>query len=208
MEAELPHILSQAQFAYELHPVWSYVLMYLGTIFAGNPVVLGAVWLAWLGKFGAKGMLITLGVCLVAHVSGDQLWYWLGRFGATTGIGKWVGARIKRNERFDAFLDRHRILITAGIKLLMVPAIPLLFVAGFNRLDYRRYVRVSIVSTLIWFPVLLGFGYGLLSGAVALSSGSVLWTLTFLIVFLVATLCVIKYAVLPYLQRYWNGDPA
>jgi membrane protein DedA with SNARE-associated domain len=202
--AELPHILANAQLAYELHPVRSYLLMYFGTILVGNPVVLGAAWLAWLGKFGTEGILLTLAVCFAAHMSGDQLWYWLGRFGATTRLGKWIDARIKRNERFDLFLERHRVLITATIKLLMLPAIPLLFVAGFNKLDYTRYNRVSVLSTLIWFPILLGFGYGLLSGAVALSSGSILLTLTFLIIFIVATLFAIRYLVLPRIQKYWE----
>ncbi len=204
MTAETPHILLQAQQIYLLHPIWTYVLVYIGTIFAGNPVVLGAAWLAWLGKFGTGGIIFTLSVCLVAHLSGDQLWYWLGRFAAYTSIGRWVRKRITPIESFDNFFDEHRIIIIAVGKLLAAPVIPLLFITGWNRMPWKPYLRVSVISALIWFPILLGIGYGVLSGAVALGGGSVFITLTVLIAFIVASLLVLHYMVMPRFKKYWQ----
>src|SRR5262245_44983967 len=79
MSSAAASIIMEAQQAYTAHPILAYALIYAGTILFGNVVVLGAAWLALLGKFGGGGMVLTVCVLLAGHLSGDMIWYGMGR---------------------------------------------------------------------------------------------------------------------------------
>lgn len=206
MSGAAASIIMEAQGAYEAYPVLAYALIYVGTILFGNVVVLGATWLAWIGRLGTEGLTLTLVVILVAHLSGDMLWYWLGRLFSGTPFGRWLRHRLPPNDHVGEFLDTHRVVLVASGKLLLAPVIPLLFLAGWYKMPFGRYLRVSLVSSLIWFPVILGISYGVLTGATALSSGSLLITVSVLIAFLVGGFFVIRYAIMPRIQKWWEED--
>lgn len=204
MSSAAANLILEAQHAYAAYPLATYGLIYIGTILFGNVVVLGAGWLAWIGKFGAWGIGLTLGVAFVAHISGDMIWYWLGRLCSGTPLGRWIRAKLPPNDRVGQFLETHRVILVASGKLLMTPVIPLLFLAGWYRMAFGRYLRVSLISTLIWFPIILGIGYGVITGATALSSGSLLITSSVLIAFILASFFVIHYVITPRLRKYWK----
>jgi len=204
MSATAAHLIAQSQHVYAVHPIAAYTLIYIGTILFGNVVVLGAAWLAWLGNFGTWGITLTLAVVLAAHISGDMIWYWCGRLFADTGFGRWIRGRLPASEKFENFLDKNRVVLIAGGKLFATPVIPILFLAGWHHMPFRRYLRVSVISTLIWFPIILAIGFGVLSGATALGDGSVWVTLSVLVGFLVASFFVLQYVVMPRLKKYWK----
>jgi membrane protein DedA with SNARE-associated domain len=55
--------------------------------------------------------------------------------------------------------------------------------AGYLKVDYKKYLRAEICSTVIWAPLLLYIGY--LFGYTALSVSKEIWRFSFIVLLLV-----------------------
>lgn len=138
---------------------WGYWAVALGCFFEGETVlVLG-------GVLAHKGLLrlhwVMLAAC-VGSVSGDQLWFLLGRY---TG-SSWVG-RMRRlqdsTERLKRWMIRHGNWFAFGFRFLygirtVAPAF--LGISGFQ---FSRFATLNIVGAAVWSVVVgsLGWSMGL-----------------------------------------------
>lgn len=141
----------------ESHAILAYLIILVGLIFEGEFVIITAGILAHLGAinfFAALAFIL------------------LGAFGKTVlgyKLGRYIHSRFKTT-RFCRYVDKrvHTILphfrqkpfwsIFLSKFILGANHLVILF-SGFERINYRKYLRAEVIATLIWAPGLLLLGY-------------------------------------------------
>lgn len=138
---------------------WAYVLLALLVLIEGPGFTLLAGVAASTGHFSLPLLfLATAG----GNLSGDALWYSVGRLGKLEWIthhGRRFGLRPEIILRLrDVVLKRaDRLLFTSKLTLGMM--IPTLVAAGLARVPWRRAFRALLIGECIWSGGLLTFGY-------------------------------------------------
>jgi len=108
------------------------------------------VWPFWMIYAGA----------VAGALLGDQLGYWLGRFGASEGTGGFLRHRRKRIvETARRLVKEHGVLAIFLGRMAWVihPAIPP--AAGFLGLKSRTFLLVDIPTVCLWVLLYLGLGH-------------------------------------------------
>lgn len=141
----------------EHHQLLIYGIIFLGVIIEGEAVAISSGILVHLGALNTPLTLLVIVLGgLVKTVLGYQ-------------IGKWCYLKYNHNrfftymqKRVKRFLPRFKqkpfwsIFISKFI--LGANHIVILF-SGFERIDYKKYLRAEVISTLIWAPVMVTLGY-------------------------------------------------
>ena len=143
----------------------AYFIIYIATIFLGNISAFVSVWVVFQGRFGALGIPSLIFTIFLADLTGDLLWYSLGRATRDTRIGNWIKNRLpswhKKVE--GAFENNGRKWIILS-KFVYASVFPIIFSAGWSRMEFKKFFQNSVISILTWLPVLIGLAYGLTSG--------------------------------------------
>jgi membrane-associated protein len=171
----------------EHHVVFTYLLIFIFLIFEGEFILI------------VTGILVHLG----ALDLGPSLFFlYLGGMGKTFlgyGLGrlinkKWhqtkflkhiekkvhnIAPRFKRKPFWSIFISKFIIGFNHAV----------IIYAGYLKVDYRKYLKAEISSTVIWAPLLLFLGY--FFGYTALSVSREIWEFT-----LVALLLIIGFILL------------
>lgn len=182
------------------------LIIYVATIFLGNIGAFVSLWIAFEGALGAWGVLLVLLIAFCANVTGDILWYSLGRRLRTTRFGNWLKSRIKNHEKIEAHVSEKGPRWMLFAKFAYGSNFPILFLLGWTRLSFPRFFRRSLLAIAIWLPIILGVSYGLYSGLAPLASAIAtlkdfeLLFLAGLILFIIAQLVLTKI-----LRKFWNG---
>jgi membrane protein DedA with SNARE-associated domain len=139
------------------HQILAYALIYLGIVFEGEFVVISVGILAHLGALNVWTALIFI---LLGGLSKTLLGYAIGQFLFRkfnhNSFFKYINKRVK------SFMPRFRsrpfwsIFISKFI--LGANHIVILF-CGFEKVNYRKYLKAEISSTIIWAPLFLFLGY-------------------------------------------------
>ena len=72
----------------------AYFIIYVATIFLGNISAFVSFWVIAEGYFGAWGVPALILTIFLADLSGDLLWYSLGRGTRNTRFGNWIRRRL------------------------------------------------------------------------------------------------------------------
>jgi membrane protein DedA with SNARE-associated domain len=155
----------------EHHQILVYGIIYLGLIFEGEFFLISTGILAHLG---ALNVWVALFFILLGGISKTFLGYALGEF----LYKKFNHHRFFQyiQKRVYGVLPRFRekpfwsIFISKfimGINYLVV------IFCGYEKIDYKKFLKADILSTLIWLPVLLSLGY--FFGYTALSVSREIW---------------------------------
>ncbi len=164
METYAANMLAQVQLAYSASPVVAYGLIALGTMFFGNLVAVPAILLGFDGTLGNKGVFGAPLAALAGHLTGDIVWFTLGKVLADTRPGIWIRAQMPEHKRVQRFFEEGSVYILAVSKLLATPTVPILFLLGWSKTENARYARLSLVSAGIWFLGVLAFCGAVFSG--------------------------------------------
>jgi membrane-associated protein len=139
------------------------LIIYCETGLVVTPFLPGDSLLFAAGAIAALGPLdpVVLVVLLAgAAVAGDNTNYWIGR---------WVGPRAfsgnlrflnrRHLDRTHAFYEKHggKTVVLARFAPILRTFAP--FVAGVGAMGYARFLRFSILGSLLWVPVFVLGGY-------------------------------------------------
>ncbi len=189
----------------------AYFIIYVATIFLGNISAFAAFWLVAQGYFGAWGIPLLILVIFLADMTGDILWYTLGRTLHDTKPGNWIKKHLPGYKRAEAAIERNGKRLIFAAKFLYASSFPIIFLIGWTRkMDFRRFVKNSVYSILLWLPILLGIAYGIVSGLWPLKSVLVVknfeWLfLVGLVLFLLLDLAMAKIFGTIFNRRNGNG---
>lgn len=148
--------------------LWTYAILFAivfaetGLVFA--PFLPGDSLLFAVGALAARGSFnvwVVSGVLLVAAVLGD---------GVNYHIGKFLGPRMCRGERFRLINPRHLERTHeffekyGGKTIILARFVPIVrtfapFVAGMGAMSYGKFVLYNIVGAVAWVAVCVSAGY-------------------------------------------------
>lgn len=142
----------------------AYFIVYLSTIFLGNISAFIAFWVMLHGAFGTWGLPLLLLTIILSDFTGDMLWYSLGYALRDTKFGNFLRAKMPRREKIEAALEKNGVRLVFISKFLYASAFPVIFSVGWTKMEFKKFLKVSALSILIWVPILFALAYGLISG--------------------------------------------
>lgn len=139
---------------------YGYVLVFLGTIVAGEVVILAAVFLASLDILniylvilcGLSGIIVSdnlwylLGVKLNKRLGFFKKYFYLSRYHKKIAV-----FREKFNSRYRQFLVMSKFVY--GLRILT------LLTSGYQRIPYKHFVLFNLIGTISWMLVVVVLGY-------------------------------------------------
>lgn len=141
----------------EHHEVLAYILIFFGLVFEGEVFLI------------ASGILVSLGALdlpflLVFIYSGAFIKTFLGYYVGNLIHDKWHNTKFLKHieKRIFNIMPRFRqkpfwsIFIS---KFIMGFNHIVIIFSGYQKIDYRKYLKAEICSTIIWAPLLLFLGY-------------------------------------------------
>ncbi|MEI6280467.1 MAG: hypothetical protein WCP17_00495 [bacterium] len=141
----------------EHYQVLAYAIIYIGVLFEGEFFIIST---GILTHLGALNFYCALFFVLLGGLSKTLIGYRLGEFlfrkfnhhRFFTYIQKRVYTivpRFKENPFWSVFASKFII----GANNIVI------IFSGFERIDYRKYLKAELSATVIWAPVLLSLGY-------------------------------------------------
>ena len=139
------------------------LIVYCETGLVVTPFLPGDSLLFAAGAVAALGpldpVLLVLLIC-VSAVAGDNTNYWIGRWVGPRAFGGKLRFLNRRHlERTHAFYEKHggKTVVLARFAPILRTFAP--FVAGVGVMRYPRFLRFSIVGSLLWVPLFVLGGY-------------------------------------------------
>ena len=115
-------------------------------------------------RLGTVELLPTCIALAGGELTGDVIWYWLGRHWGDPFVrkfGRFFGITHHRVEKAKRFFHLYHDLIIITSKLTggfgFAPAI--FFTAGLSRVHFGRYMTFNVLGQIIWTSGLLALGY-------------------------------------------------
>ncbi len=127
-----------------------YAGMYLGIIFTGGATLLPAMLYALSGHLN---LTIVFSVTLLATLTADASWYWVGRFAKKERIYqmKFVQKRMEEAQHFSAFFERHGVLLVFFTKFIWGARLASHILAGVHKISFWKFVLSTMLGTAAWF---------------------------------------------------------
>ena len=172
---------------------------YTYLIIAPAAMILGPVVSLVAGVLLRLDIIALIPTCLAlaaGELSGDIIWYWIGRRYGDTFVNRWgryVGISHQSVGSVKELFDQHHdiILFTSKLTAGFGFAIPVLFTAGLSRVPFRRYMMLNIAGQFLWTTGLLSIGYFL--GHLYLHVGNVLEKMALIALIAVIILALISF---------------
>lgn len=183
----------------------AYFIIYLITIFLGNISGFAGLWLAFRGFFGPWGVPLVLLTLFLSDISGDFLWYSLGRSLRDTRLGNFVKNRLPRHQKIEAGLQKNGRGWIFISKFLYASTFPIIFFVGWFRFEFRKFFKTSLLSIVCWLPVLTGLAYGLISGLTPLRAIAIFKRFELLFLVGLALFIVADYFLARLLKKFFNS---
>ncbi len=141
----------------EHHQVLAYAILYIGLIFEGELFLISTGILAHLGALNFSVSMIFL---LLGGLSKTFLGYTLGEF-LFTKFGhhkffKFVQKRVYT--LLPKFKARPFWSIFASKFIMGANHFVILF-SGFEKIDYKKFLKAEVSATIVWVPLMMSLGY-------------------------------------------------
>jgi len=139
---------------------YGYIIVFLGTMIAGELVILASVFLASLDILNIY-LVILFG--LAGIVVSDNLWYWFGTrlnnrfnffkkyFYNTRYQKKIASFKNKFNNNYSKFLVMSKFVY--GLRIFTILA------SGYQKIPYKTFVIFNLIGTLSWMTIIVFLGY-------------------------------------------------
>lgn len=141
----------------ENNQILAYIVIYLGLIFEGEIVVISVGILSHLGalNFWSSLLFIVLGA-----FSKTFIFYWFGGVLFEKFNHNKVFSYIRKRvyNVFPRFKTKPFWSIFISKFIMGVNYLVVIF-SGFEKIEYRKFLKAEISSTLVWAPTLLSLGY-------------------------------------------------
>ncbi len=140
--------------------LWNYAIILTAVILEGPiATMLGGVW-ASMGRVNFWAILM---VSMVAGMTADSFWYFLGYFGREQVIQRWghfLKIDLDTINKIEAVLfgsDSRRVIFTS--KLTSALIIPTLVAAGITEMGWRRVMRTMMSAQFLWSLGMTSIGF-------------------------------------------------
>lgn len=145
------------------YPILVYFGTYLSIIIIGNVVSFATLWLAFQGGIEIVPFLGVVTLVLLADISGDQAWYWLGRGLRDTKLGNFLYRKLPKREYIEKHLRRRATRWIFLSKFIPSSTFPIIFLAGWSDVPFRKFLPASLaaIASSVATLVLLAFGFSL-----------------------------------------------
>lgn len=140
---------------------YGYTIAYPLAIVEGPVVMLLSGFLVRLGLFSFVPLYLVL---IAGDLTGDVIWYWVGRRGAEPLIrkyGRFLSLTTDNVEKAKRFFHDHqgKILFISKITMGFGFAIATLVAAGAAKVPFKKYFAINFFGEFIWAGILMGLGY-------------------------------------------------
>ncbi len=152
------------------NPLEAYFIIYVVTIFLGNISAFVSFWIIFEIHFGLIGFLCLVLTIFLSDMTGDLLWYSLGRTLRDTRFGLWMETHVPGHAKIEAMLQQRgqRWLFLSKFVLGFAP--PVVFSIGWSGMEFKTFYKNSVLSIILWLPVLTALAYGIVSGLAPLAA--------------------------------------
>ena len=158
-----------------------YLFMFLGLVVEGEIILISAGIFLHLGVFNYP---VTLAIIILGVLAKTFLGYYLGVFmhhnWHETKFLKYIAKRIrsilphfKKNPFWSIFISKFIIGFNNAV----------IIYSGYLKIDFKKYIKAELLSTLVWTPILIGLGYFFSYAAISFSRE--IWKFSFVIMVLV-----------------------
>lgn len=171
----------------------AYVAVYLLTLILGNITSFAGLWLAFEGLLGRWGIILMIFAILAADVTGDILWYSLGRALRDTRFGNFVKRHLPHHQKIEAHLQKNCRRWIFLSKFIAFSTFTIVFSVGWAKIDFKKFFRVSLLAIASWVPILALITYGLFSGLTPLVGVSSFRKLEYLLAMGIISFFIIDY---------------
>jgi membrane protein DedA with SNARE-associated domain len=142
----------------------AYFIVYIATIFLGNVAAFAGLWMAFRGIFGFWGVPILVAVILLAETNGDLLWYALGKTLRDTRFGNFIKNHLPRHGKIERSVRKNGKRWVFMSKFIYTASFPIVFMVGWVGVEFKTFIRTSLIGISIWAPIISLLAYGLVSG--------------------------------------------
>lgn len=139
---------------------YGYLIIFLGTIVAGDMVILAA---AFLASLGFLNIFLVIPIGLAGIVISDFFWYYLGyksgrpiSFSRGLFFPSWLEKRLAKFEKkFTG--DTFRYIFLS--KFIYGTRIMILIFAGHKKIPFAKFAYYDSLGALFWILLMAGLGY-------------------------------------------------
>ena len=162
------------------HHILAYLVIFLGLIFEGEFILIIT---GILSHLGALNIYFAFLFILVGSLSKTFLGYFLGKAihdrWHETKFLKYIEKRVLNimpnfNEKpfWSIFISKFIF----GVNNMVI------ILSGYENIEFKKYLKAELISTIIWAPLLLGLGY--FFSFTALNISKEIWRFSFIILVL------------------------
>ena len=137
-----------------MHLIIVYIVFFIGIFLEGEFILLSAVIAA---HQGILNIWLVIPIAIFATISSDMVYFNLGKHKAE----KWL-SKSKFASKFEIVnqqLRNHRTKMLLSYRFLYGMRMITPFVLGTQKLEFAKFLKYSIISTVIWCIILVGLGY-------------------------------------------------
>lgn len=139
------HILAQGFSRY------GYWLLFIGTFFEGEAIVLAAGIFSYLGYFN---ILLVMLIASLAIIAGDNFQYWIGQKLGQEYLKKYYCFR-KLNGKFQ----KHTNKILLASRFMFGMRVATMMMAGASNMNHKKFFKFNVISGILWVIAIAGLGY-------------------------------------------------
>jgi membrane protein DedA with SNARE-associated domain len=134
---------------------YGYGAVFIGSLLEGETLLLLAGFAA---HEGYLSLPMTIAIAFVGGTLGDQIWFWVGRFGGTALLKRFPDSA-PRVRRVQDLLERHDAPVIIGIRFMYGLRLLGPIVIGTCKISGWRFALFNAIGAAIWAPLIAGIGY-------------------------------------------------
>ncbi len=138
------------------HQILVYVIILPIAIFEG-PVL--AMFVGMFIKLGYLALIPSALVMILGDFLPDSFYYYIGRFGHNWKFSKKLLSKLDDESLIIKLWNRHTIKTLIASKLAFGISPALLLTAGVARMPYPRFIRWSLLITVLQYGIFMTIGY-------------------------------------------------
>lgn len=141
----------------ELFYIHPYLLLFVGLLFAGESILLPAIYAALLGKLE---MSYVIGIAMLATTISDCCWYYIGVHMQDRYVSNIVNERVKNiMAKLSVVFNKRGPLILYLSKFVYGTRIAAQVLSGTHKMPFRKYISVNFLGVLSLTFFILGLAY-------------------------------------------------
>ncbi len=160
----MAHALESLQLLATQNYFLAYLIIFISAIFIGDIAVFPVLWLVVKGFLGSTGPSLFIITIFTAGISGDLLWYSLGRLLRDTKLGSFIKNHIPRNEKIEKHIQSRTGKWIILSKIIPWSNFPIIFMLGWFKINFKKFIKIDVMAILTWLIIFIAISYSLIAG--------------------------------------------